>query len=178
MRSGRREIQFDPFSLALALALAAIGVLPGQDAAAQAPPSALPGRLFLTPAERAHLDELRRVRPQQARPAQVEEGRAGTTQTSIDIPPPPPPEPFTMNGLVVRSRGPNTVWVDGQPVLSTQETDKGVRIDTRHTSAAGTPVTVLESGRAVRLKPGQTYVPDTNRLTERYEAPPAPEPGR
>ena len=136
--------------------------------------TALPGRLFLTPAERAHLDELRRVRPQQARPAQVEEGRAGTTQTSIDIPPPPPPEPFTMNGLVVRSRGPNTVWVDGQPVLSTQETDKGVRIDTRHTSAAGTPVTVLESGRAVRLKPGQTYVPDSGRLTERYEAPSAP----
>ena len=176
MRSGRWEIQFDPFSVALAVVLAALGALPGQDAAAQAPPSALPGRLFLTPAERAHLDELRRARPPQARQPQVEEGRTETSHTSIDIPPPPPPEPFTMNGLVVRSRGPNTVWVDGQPVLSTQETDKGVRIDTRHTSAAGTPVTVLESGRAVRLKPGQTYVPDTNRLTERYEAPPAPEP--
>ena len=160
------------------MVLAALGALPGQDAAAQAPPSALPGRLFLTPAERAHLDELRRARPPQARQPQVEEGRTETSHTSIDIPPPPPPEPFTMNGLVVRSSGPNTVWVDGQPVLSTQETDKGVRIDTRHTSAAGTPVTVLESGRAVRLKPGQTYVPDTNRLTERYEAPPAPEPGR
>ena len=174
MRSGRWEIQFDPFSVALAVVLAALAALPGQDAAAQAPPSALPGRLFLTPAERAHLDELRRARPPQARQPQVEEGRTETSHTSIDIPPPPPPEPFTMNGLVVRSRGPNTVWVDGQPVLSTQETDKGVRIDTRHTSAAGTPVTVLESGRAVRLKPGQTYVPDSGRLTERYEAPSAP----
>ena len=173
------------FALAVALAaLGALGAIPVQEAAAQAqasaqgqPPAlatALPGRLFLTPAERAHLDELRRARPPQARQPQVEEGRTETSHTSIDIPPPPPPEPFTMNGLVVRSRGPNTVWVDGQPVLSTQETDKGVRIDTRHTSAAGTPVTVLESGRAVRLKPGQTYIPDSDRLTERYETPSAP----
>lgn len=173
-----------PLALAVALvALGALGVAPVQDAVAQAsaqvqpsvPATALPGRLFLTPAERAHLDELRRVRPQPVRPAQAEEGRE-TTQTGIDIPPPPPPEPFTMNGLVVRSRGPNTVWVDGQPVLSTQDTDKGVRIDTRRTSASGTPVTVLESGRAVRLKPGQTYVPDADRLTEPYEAPPVSEP--
>lgn len=175
-----------PLTLAVALAaLGALGVVPVQEAAAQAqasaqvqpsaPATALPGRLFLTPAERAHLDELRRVRPQPVRPAQAEEGRE-TTQTGIDIPPPPPPEPFTMNGLVVRSRGPNTVWVDGEPVLSTQDIDKGVRIDTRRTSASGTPVTVLESGRAVHLKPGQTYVPDTDRLTESYETSPAPEP--
>jgi hypothetical protein len=79
-----------------------------------------------------------------------------------------------MNGLVVRSSGPNTVWVDGQPVLSTHDTSKGVRIDTRGTNAGGTPVTVLESGRAVRLKPGQTYVPEGDRTTERIEEPPAP----
>lgn len=134
----------------------------------------LPGRLFLTPAERAHLDELRAARPQQT------ESRApsGTSQVTIDIPPPPPPEPFTMNGLVVRSSGPNTVWVDGQPVHSTHDTGKGVRIDTRGTTAGGTPVTVLESGRAVRLKPGQTYVPDGDLMTERYEEPPAPPPPR
>ena len=165
---------------ASAPAPAPIQAQPSLPAPVQGQPSALatalPGRLFLTPAERAHLDELRRARPQQARPPQAEEGRAETTQPGIDIPPPPPPEPFTMNGLVVRSSGPNTVWVDGQPVLSTQDTDKGVRIDTRRTNASGTPVTVLESGRAVRLKPGQTYVPEGDRMTERYEAPPAPEP--
>ncbi len=150
--------------------LAALGISLASPAQAQQ----LPGRLFLTPAERAHLDELRAARPQQL------ESRApsGTSQVTIDIPPPPPPEPFTMNGLVVRSSGPNTVWVDGQPVLSTHDTSKGVRIDTRGTNAGGTPVTVLESGRAVRLKPGQTYVPDGDVLTERYEEPPAAPPPR
>ena len=69
MRSGRWEIQFDPFSVALAVVLAALGALPGQDAAAQAPPSALPGRLFLTPAERAAVqthvtEQLQRMKSQ------------------------------------------------------------------------------------------------------------------
>jgi hypothetical protein len=44
--------------------------------------------------------------------------------------------------------------------------------------AQDAPLTVLESGRAVRLKPGQTYIPDSDRLTERYETPSTPEPGR
>ena len=153
-------------SLAAVAALATLWLAPGLSCAQ----TELPGRLFMTPAERAHLDNLRAAQPQR-----VEARAPGETQQAIiDIPPPPPPEPFTMNGMVVRSSGPNTVWVDGQPVQHTQDTGKGVRINTQTTDASGAAVTVLESGRPVRLKPGQTYIPQGNQINERFdEAPPA-----
>jgi len=156
-------------SLAVLAAAAMLGLGPSPFAHAQQ----LPGRLFMTPAERAHLDALRA-----AQPMRVEtQAHGDTPQAAIDIPPPPPPEPFTMNGLVVRSSGPNTAWVDGRPVHQTQDTGKGVSINTRTMDSSGAAVTVLESGRPVRLKPGQTYIPQGNQVSDRFEeAPPPPPP--
>jgi len=154
----------------LAGALAAVLVLGAAGAKAQGA-AYLPGRLFLTPAERAQLDALRAARPQRAQVQTQPEAQTGGAPT-IELPPPPPPEPFTMNGLVVRSSGPSTAWIDGQPVLGPQQTDKGVRIDTHDVDGDGVPVTVLESGHAVTLKPGQTYLPEQDAVTERPRAAP------
>jgi hypothetical protein len=134
----------------------------------------LPGRLFTTPAERAALDAERSARPvrQAAQAAQAE--REVTERQAHDLPPPPPPEPFTMNGVVVRSSGSNTAWVDGRPVLTGEETDKGVRVDTRTLDAGGAEVTVSGSGQSLRLKPGQTFVPDEGKVSERFERPEKP----
>jgi hypothetical protein len=131
----------------------------------------LPGRLFLTPAERAHLDELRATRSERATAAQPETTPSGDV-AAIDVPPPPPPEPFTVNGLVVRSDGPNTAWVDGRPVLRPGQTQKGVEVDTRAAGAAG-ELMVLDAGVPVLVKPGQTYIPEGQHVTEPFEAPPA-----
>jgi hypothetical protein len=80
-----------------------------------------------------------------------------------------------MNGLVVRSAGPNTAWVDGRPVLRAEDSDEGMRVDTRDAGADGTPVTLLQGGQAVRLKPGQTYLPEQGQVSEqRTGTAPAP----
>jgi hypothetical protein len=143
----------------------------GAVAALAQPAAYLPGRLFLTPAERAQLDALRAARPERAQ-TQAQVARPG----AIDLPPPPPPEPFTMNGLVVRSSGPNTAWIDGEPVLGPQQIGKGLSVDTRGMGLEGVPVTVLGSGREVTLKPGQVYAPEQGAVSERVGGPPSPGP--
>jgi hypothetical protein len=146
------------------LALLLLGAAPG----AGAQPL---GRLFTTPAERAQLDTLRASRPQRQEAAEPESS-AGAPQTGLDLPPPPPPAPFTMNGLVVRSEGPNTAWVDGRPVLRAEDSEEGMRVNTRDAGPDGAAVTVLQGGQAVRLKPGQTYLPDQGEVSDRRAAAP------
>jgi hypothetical protein len=135
----------------------------------------LPGRLFFSQEERAHLDALRAARAQRVQ-AQIADAPDPQTARALDLPPPPPPEPFTMNGLVVRSSGSNTAWVDGQPVTRPGDSEKGAQIDPR-TASAGGEVTVTGQGRVVRLKPGQTYLPDEGRVTEPFVSPGGPQGG-
>ena len=57
------------------------------------------GRLFFTPKERAVLD------------------RTGTGQPAelMEVKPAAPSRPAEINGLVKRSNGKDTIWIDGQP---------------------------------------------------------------
>ncbi|HEX7971217.1 MAG TPA: hypothetical protein VF501_03245 [Thiobacillus sp.] len=61
-----------------------------------------PGRLFFTPAQRARLEA---VRARSAPPT----GSQGP-QTSADV-----PAPLHYNGVVIRSDGKTTRWIDGTP---------------------------------------------------------------
>lgn len=95
----------------VALAVCVLGIHGGPSAAAgdvtAAPPplSADPvGRLFLAPADRAALDRAR-VRGERERPA-----AAGTV---------------TLNGIVRRSGGPSTVWVNQVPRSGPDRSDRG-----------------------------------------------------
>lgn len=63
------------------------------------PPAARPeelGRLFFTPQARAELEQRRRAAPL--------------------LPPPPPGDPMRITGVVRRSSGRITVWINGEPV--------------------------------------------------------------
>ena len=75
--------------------------------ASSAPPAVAAeplGRLFFTPAQRASLDTAR---------AQKTRSTVGTEEGVTEKPPPPPqPEHVTYGGLVRRSDGKTTVWLN------------------------------------------------------------------
>jgi hypothetical protein len=131
------------------------------------------GRLFFTPAERQALEEARR------------KNIRAEVQAAAPKPVRPPVRNVTVSGVVRRSDGESTVWVNGKPVDG--ETADGLKV--RVTSGqAAVIVREPERGRTVRLKVGQHADVITGRIEEGYrrreaaappaasaEAPPAPE---
>jgi hypothetical protein len=104
------------------------------------------GRLFFTPEQRAILDLSRRTQAASAQaPAESYEG-------------------VTLSGVVTRSDGKQTVWVNGQ----VQPPGEGA--STRARDSASIP---LPSGEGrVRLKVGQTLDPTSGKVEEGYRRPP------
>lgn len=139
-------------------------------------PAAEPlGRLFFTPEQRAQLDTLRRQRAH--RPA-IEAIRQEA----------PPAAVVTYSGLVRRSDGRSTVWVNNRPVHDHASADADMpraRVD----EDGAASITLPQQQGSVRLKVGQTAELTSGRITESYTrrqprlpaaapAPtPAPEPG-
>ena len=138
-------------TMALSAMIAAACSCAGQ-AAAQTPggPLAPPlGRLFSTPDERAMLDGLRvsgglTASPAGAAPAMQEAGPASA-------PPPAPPPALTLNGVVRRSNGRSTVWLNQVP-----QDEQSRRLPKSAGSAAALSLQSSD-GRTVWLKPGQRY---------------------
>ncbi|MCC7597799.1 hypothetical protein IGS61_09900 [Janthinobacterium sp. FW305-129] len=134
-------------TLVLCLSLAGT-VLTAQ---AQAPAPQL-GRLFLSPAQRAQLDA-QRYGPPPPDPA-----------LAAPQPPPPPAPPVELNGLVLRSSGRSTVWLN-------QEAQN----EPHNRLARGKPGTLtlrLSNGQVVLLQPGQRYDPASGTVAEAQEAQP------
>jgi hypothetical protein len=106
----------------------------------QAAEPALPGRLFLTPAERRDLDEMRRRGPQA-----TAAGGQGAADTTV-----------VLNGVLHGGRSGPVVWVNGVQRTTAVGATAG-RSDPGHS------VLVAASGgsAAARLKPGQTWEPAT-----------------
>ena len=110
------------------------------------------GRLFLSPQQRAQIDA-QRYGPPAADPA-----------LAPPPPPPPPAPPVELNGVVVRSSGRSTVWLN-------QEAQN----EPHNRLASGKPGTLtlrLSNGQVVLLKPGQRYDPASGTVTEAQEAQP------
>jgi len=110
------------------------------------------GRLFLSPEQRAQIDA-QRYGPPPADPA-----------LAPPPPPPPPAPPVELNGVVLRSSGRSTVWLN-------QEAQN----EPHNRLARGMPGTLtlrLSNGQVVLLKPGQRYDPASGTVTEVQEAQP------
>jgi hypothetical protein len=111
------------------------------------------GRLFFTPAERQALEDARRRNIR----AEVQ---------AAEKPARPPVRNVTVSGLVRRSDGESTVWVNGKPVDGTTADGLKVRV------TAGQAAVILhepERGRTVRLKVGQHADVITGRVEESYQ---------
>lgn len=114
------------------------------------------GRLFFTPAERASLDNQRKLAADEAnRPV----------RRDPQLPKAPPPRLLTLNGVVRRSDGETTIWVNNQPVNNRfQDVDVLPGSITRE----GVGVQLPGAGRRVRLKVGQSVDSSTGEVEENY----------
>ena len=110
------------------------------------------GRLFFTPAQRATLDTMR-------------EKNIGTEATAAKEPAPPLPQNVTLDGVVRRSDGKNTVWLNSRAVTAPKTGDIGVATGKNDNRVK---LTVPESGRSLDLKVGQTAEIVSGTIAENY----------
>lgn len=86
-----------------------------------------------------------------------------------------PPAPITLNGVVTRSRGPSTVWVNGEVRDARHLALPGLAEG--HARVVGSGLEIARDGtRPRRVRAGQTYDPARDMLRDtRPPAPPAPD---
>ena len=123
------------------VAFCTLAGLPGLVAAAEPL-----GRLFFTPEERATLDN-----------ARSKKTRVNLETENVEAPPPPPPAPevVTHGGVVQRSDGKATVWLNRQP-LSEKDIRSGTTIVGSVRPDGSVVLQSPQSGRRVNLKVGQS----------------------
>ena len=121
------------------------------------------GRLFFTPEQRASLDVARSKRTH----------AAVATEKTEESAPAPGPETVTYEGLVRRSDGRNTVWLNNRAVSEKQAAESLVR-----SVGADGSVTLRapQTGRDLSLKVGQSAELTSGTIDEAYARRPAPKP--
>jgi hypothetical protein len=132
-----------------ALLLAAVGIL--STGAASAQDNTL-GRLFYTPDQRSALNA--NIRTVMKKPKQ-----------RIPI-----PRSVTLSGVVTRSDGERTVWVDGQAYH--QGDPDGISVLTNSGDPARAEMKVRGVRKRVPVRVGQQLNPVSGKTSEPYEAPP------
>lgn len=125
------------------------------------------GRLFFTPAQRASLDVARSQRARAALATEKSEQEAT-----------PVPQTITYSGVLRRSDGKTTVWINNQPVHD-RESAGAAAIVGRVRPDGSVTLQVPQSGRSVSLKPGQSVELLSGAVEEAYSrrlAAPEPKP--
>jgi hypothetical protein len=132
------------------------------------------GRLFFDVAERAELDRMRAAAHAPAvvlAPASASEVEA---EPGLEIEPDTPAMPLTVDGIVTRTGGRPTAWING--IDATYGDLSAVGIDASQLGIDAVRVRLPRSGDSAPLvlKPGQRFDPDAARVSEAYElrAPP------
>lgn len=120
-----------------------IAFLPGHAVCAGAEPL---GRLFFSPDERAMLDRMRQK-------------DSGSTVSAT--------EQVTLNGIVRRSSGKTTAWINQVPQHE-NETPQGIAVQQGKTSKPSA-LLLLPSGKQVQLKAGQTFDATRGKIREGYQ---------
>lgn len=125
------------------------------------------GRLFTTPQERAMLEKSRhRPTPQVEKQLKriEKKPRGGSAVEEIKAPP-----RITINGVVSRTDGTSTVWVNGMNSLEDDLDAQHIYVD--RTSTRGEKVTIRlpNSPLELRLKPGETYEPSASIVIDGYQ---------
>lgn len=127
------------------------------------------GTLFTTPGERMQLDELRRqYMREQAGGFDIDQEIAPPTQPEAA---PPPQILFHLSGIMSRSDGTRTIWLNGEAMtaealpegFSLTEDGRGLRISTRDNTHT------LYPGQTIDLQSGsreEAFETDDNRQTE------------
>lgn len=145
--------------LFIAALLSAALIAPICRAAELSPASAPLGRLFFWPNQRADLDRARHAPPvSPPKPAIQVVAKAPAL-------PLPTPEIVTLNGIVQRSDGQSTVWINDQPVTEHEWQGQA----TVKPIGAGAATVVLPKSGRMEVKVGQSLNFRTGEINERYE---------
>lgn len=116
-----------------------------------ATPAAEPvGRLFFTPAQRSALDAGKRI------------GEPRTAPVA-----PRGPRELTLDGVVTRSDGESTVWVNGRALG--KRTTPGISAMASGSDPAAARVNISGARETVQLRVGQRLERDTGKIAEPYE---------
>ena len=128
------------------------------------------GRLFSKPNERSNLNVIRQNQKLKTiTPADAQQSAAMTEVVPIEL-----PDPITMQGYVKRNDGAaNTLWINGQAVQENSSVDH-VKIgklnqkgfSKKGASTEGVDVKIPANGKQIRLKAGQMYEPESNKVYE------------
>ncbi|MGK5078936.1 hypothetical protein [Janthinobacterium sp. HLX7-2] len=110
------------------------------------------GRLFLSPEQRAQLDA-QRYGPPPADPV--------LAAPAPPPPPPPPGPPVELNGVVQRSSGRSTIWLNQTP-----QNEPHNRLRGGMNGKGSTLSLRLSNGQLILLKPGQRYDPASGSVSE------------
>jgi hypothetical protein len=132
----------------IAATLGALGLVPAQTFAVEPI-----GRLFFTPAQRAQLDNARSQKNRATLASEQQEGA-------------PAPEVVTYSGMVRRSDGKSTVWINNRSVQD-REAPGGVAVGRVRPDGALT-IQVPQSSRNVELKVGQSVEVLSGTIEEPY----------
>lgn len=136
-------------------ALAMLAVLAGAAGGARAQSLGL-GRLFTSPEERLGIDMRRGASQPAAGQPNASAAAAAPATVAAPAAPMTPPEPVQLDGVVRRSGGKSTVWINQVP-----------HVDDAAQLRADQSVTLrLSSGRALVLKPGQSFNPADGTIQE------------
>ena len=125
-------------------------------AATPAPAQERLGRLFFTPAQRASLDVARSQRARTTLATEKTEQEAA-----------PVPQTITYSGVLRRSDGKTTVWINNQPVHDRISAGAAAIVG-RVGPDGSVTLQVPQSGRSVTLKPGQSVELLTGSIEEGY----------
>ncbi len=121
------------------------------------------GRLFLTPEQRTQLDT---ARAQRDRRLPVQETEAAPV---TPVAPPQGPDVVTYSGVVRRSDGKSTVWINGKPVneRSRAQADHEVSVTALRNDGA-VSVAIPQADRRASLKVGQSLSVTSGTIEESY----------
>ena len=106
-------------------------------------------KLFTTASERQKIDSFRKGKS-------VGVAREQVSPTDVKV-----------QGMVKRSDGKTTVWVNGQSTLDSN-TVGGVRVSPSRTDSNSNKVSVSVNNKSVRLKPGQVWSEDSGQISDSY----------
>ena len=133
------------------------------------PPAARPpqplGRMFFTPAQRTQLDV---ARTQRARTT------LATEKTEEVLTAAPVAQSITYDGVVLRSDGKSTVWLNNRPVNDKEPA--GAVVVGRIRADGGVSLQMPQSGRTVELKPGQSIELLSGAIEESFSRKPVVQP--
>lgn len=125
--------------------------------------------MFFTPSQRASLDVARKQRARTTVATEATEEVAATAA--------PVPQTITFDGMVRRSDGKTTVWINNRPVNENEQA--GGVVFGRIRPDGGISLQVPQTGRSVELKVGQSIELLSGQIEDAYTRKPpaaAPEP--